>query len=781
MKETGVFTFGEDAYRRSEAATLVKEDVEGRAFIIYIPGAEKSLRVGAEEAFLIEALSSGVAAADILVRFDKQFGQALDQDSLRQFVEQMVAVGIFQPFARARQEAAHALPRCTAEAALGADARTVSDDQRTGDSEPLADGIGRPSVASSPPLHWRWGDPGWIVCRIARFLPDGWPDFGVIFLLGTLGLGGLVLVNDWYQVVAAIKAISPSLGWLPHFILALLIVNLTSVLAQGGAIHKCHGKVQDFGVKVTLGVLRFYISNSATTSMFPAAYRYCHLVPLLARLVLVALALIVWVLVKRQGIYLSDLAVMIGITAFISFLINANPLWPGNGYHLLASWLGQPKLRQRSFDYVKLVWNGQAVPSSVRPTDRRLYLVYAVLSGACSAAVASIVLILVGQRLESQYSGAGVLATLALAGAAAYILVSRRRYRAGKNVQPAVSRRTLSDSRGRILLAVVFALGFFIPYPYETGGAFSVLPALRADVRAEVEGQLQQVLVREGQRVAAGDPVASLTEWRFQQELSAMDAELDKAKAELKVLLLGATEEEIERARRQVEAERVKMRFAFAALERSRQLAQEGFISSAALDADERALEDAKADVAVAQASLAAVSSQARAPEVEAAQAKVDSLIHNRTLLQIRLDKVRLVAPISGRVITPRPDFMVGKYLDEGDLFVQIEDITKARVEIEIPESDIGLVEVGKKVRLRPWAGQGQEIHGQVEAIAPIAEIREFGNVVRITALVDNEREILKSSMTGFGKVSTVEMCVNEAFTRMLVRFALIEMWSWLP
>lgn len=781
MKETGVFTFGGGSYRRSETATLVKEDAEGRAFIIYIPGAEKNLRVGAEEAFLIEALATGAAAADILVRFDKRFGQALDHDSLRQFVEQMAAAGVFQPLARAEQEVVRTQPPCTTESSLGTDARLLSDEQRAADTPSQADDGGGAPVASSPPLHWRWGDPGWVVSRIARYLPDGWPDFGFIFLLGMLGLGGLILVNDWYQVVAAIKAISPSLGWLLHFVLALLIVNLTSVLAQGGAIHKRQGKVQDFGVKVTLGVLRFYISNSATTSMFPAAYRYCHLVPLLARLVLVALALIVWVLVKRQGIYLSDLAVMIGITAFISFLINANPLWPGNGYHLLASWLGQPKLRQRSFDYVKLAWNGQAVPSSVRPADRRLYLVYAVLSGACIAAVASIVLILVGQRLESQYSGTGVLATLALAGAAVYILTSRRRYRTGKNVQPVVPRRTLTVSRGRVLLAVVFALGFFIPYSYETGGAFSVLPALRADVRAEVEGQLQQVLVREGQRVAAGEPVASLTEWRFQQELSAMDAELDKARAELQVLLLGATEEEIERARRQVEAERVKMRFAFSALERSRQLAKEGFISSAALDADERALEDAKADVAVAQASLEAVSSQARVPEVEAAQAKVDSLIHNRALLQIRLDKVRLVAPISGRVITPRPDFMLGKYLDEGDLFVQIEDITKARVEIEIPESDVGLVKVGKKVRLRPWAAQGQEIHGQVEAIAPIAEMREFGNVVRITALVDNENEILKSSMTGFGKVSTVEMCVNEAFTRMLVRFALIEMWSWLP
>jgi len=53
--------------------------------------------------------------------------------------------------------------------------------------------------------------------------------------------------------------------------------------------------------------------------------------------------------------------------------------------------------------------------------------------------------------------------------------------------------------------------------------------------------------------------------------------------------------------------------------------------------------------------------------------------------------------------------------------------------------------------------------------------------VVLILTDVPNKDFILKSGMTGAAKVEAGEKPVIVAFTRMLVRFALIEIWSWIP
>src|SRR5260221_5109253 len=59
-----------------------------------------------------------------------------------------------------------------------------------------------------------------------------------------------------------------------------------------------------------------------------------------------------------------------------------------------------------------------------------------------------------------------------------------------------------------VLGLVVFVM--LIPYPYQTGGWFRSLPVKRAEVRSEVEGLVEAVLVREGEMVKAGQTIARI-------------------------------------------------------------------------------------------------------------------------------------------------------------------------------------------------------------------------------------------------------------------------------
>jgi len=52
---------------------------------------------------------------------------------------------------------------------------------------------------------------------------------------------------------------------------------------------------------------------------------------------------------------------------------------------------------------------------------------------------------------------------------------------------------------------------------------------------------------------------------------------------------------------------------------------------------------------------------------------------------------------------------------------------------------------------------------------------------VRVITTLDNQDGLLKSEMTGHAKIEGETMPVAVAFTRILQRFVVVEIWSWLP
>jgi hypothetical protein len=137
-------------------------------------------------------------------------------------------------------------------------------------------------------------------------------------------------------------------------------------------------------------------------------------------------------------------------------------------------------------------------------------------------------------------------------------------------------------------------------------------------------------------------------------------------------------------------------------------------------------------------------------------------------------------------------------------LFAVVEDAHKIIAEIEVPEEDIAEVRIGSKVTLKPWGYPTKAFKGEVVEIAPVAYeksiervertlterellygrdqiIREEGQVVRVISELSNEDGFLKTDMTGYAKIDCENKIVAVAFTRWLVRFIMIEVWSWIP
>jgi putative peptide zinc metalloprotease protein len=206
----------------------------------------------------------------------------------------------------------------------------------------------------------------------------------------------------------------------------------------------------------------------------------------------------------------------------------------------------------------------------------------------------------------------------------------------------------------------------------------------------------------------------------------------------------------------------------------------------------------------LAQKNLELIKSGARDESIEALEAEARMLEVNLQHAKEDLKVTTIVSPADGIIITPYLPHSIGQYLIVGDLFAVVEDTKSIFAEIEIFEEDIGEVQVGAKTRIRTWAFPNKVFQGKVLSVAPVAYekskgrldralterewrieqkemLREKGKVIRVISDIQNANGVLKTDMTGYAKIECKSKLLGVAFTRWLVRFVFVEVWSWIP
>jgi RND family efflux transporter MFP subunit len=128
---------------------------------------------------------------------------------------------------------------------------------------------------------------------------------------------------------------------------------------------------------------------------------------------------------------------------------------------------------------------------------------------------------------------------------------------------------------------------------------------------------------------------------------------------------------------------------------------QQGLVAQGA--AARSALEDLQARVQTQQAEIA--SAQA---EVKAAQAE-------QALSRVRVDRMTIVAPLDGTVVTKPLD--AGETVDLMTPILELVDMSSLIVEIDVPEARLALVKVGGPSEISLDAFPGQRFPGKVREI----------------------------------------------------------------
>jgi Multidrug resistance efflux pump len=331
-----------------------------------------------------------------------------------------------------------------------------------------------------------------------------------------------------------------------------------------------------------------------------------------------------------------------------------------------------------------------------------------------------------------------------------------------------------------LILGAVVAI-MFVPYPYRPGGSFRLIPIQLVEVGTQIDGEIKQIFVKEGDWVKEGQIIASIDTREHQKNVDIVLADLDKAKAELQLIEAGSKPEAIEEAKQQVASKQKRYDYSIREASRFEELFESEVISeNEYLFASKTADMDAN-ELEVAKSHLELVKSGARTEEIEVQKAVILNLNKRLLYYQENLLLTKLVSPITGQIATPYIENKVGIVLEESDPFCVIQDSRTILAEIQLPESEISEVKIGAKVSLKPSAYYIRYFNGKIVSIAPRVNEANLGKMVRVLSEVPNPDLELKPDMTGEAKIEGEWKPVIVAFTRPIVRFFTVEVWSWFP
>ncbi len=300
------------------------------------------------------------------------------------------------------------------------------------------------------------------------------------------------------------------------------------------------------------------------------------------------------------------------------------------------------------------------------------------------------------------------------------------------------------------------------------------IEATEIDIATKLPGRIEDILVREGDFVSAGQPLARM-------QLETLEAQRDEAlamrqQAEHSVTAAQARvalrEADVTAAQALVGQRESELDAAQRRLKRSQTLSQEGAASIQELDDD-------RARVRGAQATLAASKAQAAAARaaVEAAKAQLvgaQSSVHaatasiNRIEADIRDSELR--APRDGRVQVrvAQP----GEVLGAGGRVLNVIDLSDVYITFFLPETVAGRVALGSEVRIILDAAPEYVIPATVSFVASAAQFTpktvETASerqklMFRVRAQISQEllREHLDQVKTGLPGVAWVKLDAN--------------------
>ena len=200
------------------------------------------------------------------------------------------------------------------------------------------------------------------------------------------------------------------------------------------------------------------------------------------------------------------------------------------------------------------------------------------------------------------------------------------------------------------------------------------IEAERVDVATKLPGRLAEVLVKEGDTVAAGQVLARM-------DTAELEAQLADAKATVR-----QAERQLDQAEALLAQRKSELTLAKQELDRAEKLTAKGYTSQQV--AEKRRSEKVTAEAAVNSATA----------QIELSKANIESTKAKADRIQTYIDDSVLTAPRSGRVQYRLA--LPGEVLAAGGKILTLLDVTDVYMTVFLPTDEAGKVPIGAQARI---------------------------------------------------------------------------------
>lgn len=291
-------------------------------------------------------------------------------------------------------------------------------------------------------------------------------------------------------------------------------------------------------------------------------------------------------------------------------------------------------------------------------------------------------------------------------------------------------------------------------------------------VGAQFSGTVEHLFVRLGDRVKAGQPIATLKNDVTQQQTTQAKVAVDTARARLAQVSRSPLPSEIDEAvhqvneaKAQVAQARTDLDLAAKEFERNRQLYQQGLIpknefekAESNRNSLEARLRTARATVKARQARLETLEHGPVAEDVEVARAQLAEANQALVVAEHQSKEATIIAPFAG-VITAL-NAQEGQTVGSNGVVSLVSDDLEIRVDLD--ENNLADLELGQRAVLSSSAFGGKSFDGKLTDIG--AAVDEARGIVTVKITPDNPPDWLRP-----GQTVNVNLVTNEQVDRLVV------------
>lgn len=265
-----------------------------------------------------------------------------------------------------------------------------------------------------------------------------------------------------------------------------------------------------------------------------------------------------------------------------------------------------------------------------------------------------------------------------------------------------------------------------------------VVSPQRVTVALQGTGRVLRVAVVEGQSVVAGQLLIELDNSDNQASLAQSTAAVAQARAKLRQL----NELSEPLARQTLAQAQATALQAAKTLNRNRDLVAKGFVSQAAVDDAQRAVDVAASQVASAQAQVK--TNTADGSDTALARAALAQALAGEQLARVKLDQGRVLASSSGVLISRSVE--VGDIVQPGKELMVLATNGQSQISIQIDEKNLSKIALGQKAYASADAFASQRFDAVVGYINPGVDAARGSVEVKLN--IANPPAYLRQDMT---------------------------------